>query len=73
MFELFSTSTSDNYWFKESDGKGNAYANSPVGDVVKYSIEENNNSMIKLSVLVDGKSTIKLGSGSKNDPYTITK
>lgn len=73
MFELFSTSSSDNYWFRESDGKGNAYANSPIGDVVKYEIVENNNSMIKLSVLVDGTSTIKLGSGSKNDPYTITK
>lgn len=73
MFELFSTSSSDNYWFRESDGKENAYANSPIGDVVKYEIVENNNSMIKLSVLVDGTSTIKLGSGSKNDPYTITK
>lgn len=73
MFELFSTSSSDNYWFRESEGKGNAYANSPIGDVVKYEIVENNNSMIKLSVLVDGTSTIKLGSGSKNDPYTITK
>ena len=73
MFELFSTSSSDNYWFRESDGKGNAYANSPIGDVVKYEIVENNNSMIKLSVLVDGTSTIKLGSGSKDDPYTITK
>ena len=73
MFELFSTSSSDNYWFRESDGKGNAYANSPIGDVVKYEIVENNNSMIKLSVLVDGTSTIKLGSGSKNDPYTIKK
>lgn len=73
MFELFSTSSSDNYWFRESDGKENAYANSPIGDVVKYEIVENNNSMIKLSVLVDGTSTIKLGSGSKDDPYTITK
>ena len=71
MFEMFSTSSVNNYWFRETDGKGNAYSNASIGDVAKYSIEENSNNMLKLSVLLNGKATVKLGSGTKDEPYTI--
>lgn len=71
MFEMFSTSLTNSYWFRETDGKGNAYFNSSIGDVGEYAIIENNNNMVRLSVLLNGGATVKLGSGTKDEPYTI--
>ena len=51
--------------------RGNAYFNSSIGDVGEYAIIENNNNMVRLSVLLNGGATVKLGSGTKDEPYTI--
>lgn len=73
MFELFSASKNNIFWFKETDGKGNAYSNNSNDDVTRFEISDGSINMVRLSVLLDKKVTVKLGSGTYDKPYTITK
>lgn len=72
MYDMFSVSTSDNYWFIESTNKI-AYSNNPYGDVMKNKINEDNKNLLKLAAVLNGKITIKSGKGTINNPYLIAK
>lgn len=73
LFDLYSASSEYNYWFRESDKKGNAYTNDSLGDISETKIIPNNNSLIKLTANLDKSVSVKSGKGTIDSPYSIVK
>lgn len=72
MYDMFSTSSSNNYWFIESTSEL-AYYNNPKGDIGQSKINEDNTNLLKITAILNEKLTIKSGKGTINSPYLIEK
>ena len=73
LFDLYSTSTVSNHWFRESTSNGLAYMNSPLTDISEEKITNGSTGLIKLTANLNKNVSVKKGNGLITNPYNLVK
>ena len=73
LFDLYSTSTVSNHWFRESTSSGLAYMNSPLTDISEEKITNGSTGLIKLTANLNKNVSVKKGNGLITNPYNLVK
>lgn len=73
LFDLYSTSTVSNHWFRESTSSGLAYMNSPLTDISEEKIINGSTGLIKLTANLNKNVSVKKGNGLITNPYNLVK
>lgn len=73
MYDLFSTTIKDDYWYMNHSSKSNLVCYMHYSGNVFCSEKNNDKKGVRVVAYLDKNATIKLGSGVWDDPYVLAK